>query len=168
MVQLQVCEKLFICECNCGAGWTYCGCQDDELTKFLKCCRRTHQDPERPSLLWMLYWGLHQCEVSGGPLTQEVSVCWTYLVSCVLQQFGCCESGHSSPNNDHMMRAVDVWKTFLDRLQQLVVVFVLQTVTQMFLQPEGRHEAAAQNQQQQTEANCSYDEGKLFQNHIRV
>ena len=75
-----------------------------------------------------------------------------HLVSGVLQQLGRRQSGHARSNNDHTMRCVDVrFQAGLHGLQQLSVVFVLQTISQVFLHADSSRAAAAQCEQQHAE-----------------
>ena len=84
-----------------------------------------------------------------------------YPVSCILQQLGCRQSSHASSDDDHVMRCVDVWKAGLHCLQQFIVIIVLQTISQMFLQADSIGEAAGQREQQHADSNWSKVRGTL-------
>lgn len=76
-----------------------------------------------------------------------------YLVSSILKQFSCGQSSHASPNNNDTIRGINAWKAVFQRLQQKVVVFVLQAFGQMLLHASSSDVAAAHSQQQQTDGN---------------
>lgn len=81
-----------------------------------------------------------------------------YLVSSVLKQFSCSQSSHPSPNNNDMIGGINAWKAIFQRLQQKVIVFVLQAFCQMLLQTSSSNVAAAHSQQQQTDGNWIHQE----------
>lgn len=84
----------------------------------------------------------------------RASTCCLYLVSCVLQQLCSRQSGHARPDNDNMMRCVNGWEAGLRSVQQHFMVFVLQTMGQVFLHTESSSSmATAQCEQHHTNSN---------------
>lgn len=88
------------------------------------------------------------------------SPCSRYLVSRVLQELGGGQSGHAGPDDGDAVRSVAVGEAGLGRVQQLVVVFVLQTLSQMFPQA-GSAEAELQREQQHTDSSWKHKERRV-------
>lgn len=82
---------------------------------------------------------------------KQLKLKYQYLVSCVLQQLGSRQSSHARSHNDNMMRCVYVWQAGLHGVQQLSVVFVLQTISQVFLHADSSSVAVVQCEQQHTD-----------------
>lgn len=77
-------------------------------------------------------------------------------MSRVLQELGGGQSGHAGPDDGDAVRSVAVGEAGLGRVQQLVVVFVLQTLSQMFPQA-----GSAEAEQQHTDSSWKHKERRV-------